>query len=157
MHAVTILATRDDGGEFQFAPESELWDHSGGEFVLHKDKHGMREHDYHLMEFVLDDQTGAGLKFPRVPHDAMWVALMEDRANPVCPNKDTVSDYEVLEPICVCDEQRRLIVRNDNPRREDWAFTLNFVKRGEDESDASRYVSWDPVTSNQDGGTGSHG
>ena len=44
------------------------------EFVFHKDGHGMRKHDYHLIEFVLDDQTGEGLKFPNVPHDAMWVS-----------------------------------------------------------------------------------
>jgi hypothetical protein len=57
-----------------------------------------------------------------------------------------------MEPICVCDDQQRLLVRNDNPRVENWSFTLNFVKRGEDASDPSRYVSWDPGGTNQNGG-----
>ena len=112
----------------------------------------MRSHDYHLVEFVLDDQTGDGLKFPPVPHDAMWVAKEGDDGTHVCPDSETDSDYSVMEPICVCDGGDRLIVRNDNPRKEDWAFTLNLVKRGEDPSDRGRYVNWDPVGSNQNGG-----
>jgi hypothetical protein len=152
MHPVTITATKDGGG-YHFQPHSELWNEAGEEFVFHKDQHGMRKHDYHLIEFVLDDRTGDGLKFPQVPHDAMWVTVGADRASRKCPDMHTVSDYSVMEPICVCDGEGRLIVRNDNPRKEDWSFTLNFVKRGEDESDAARYVSWDPGGANQNGGS----
>ena len=50
-----------------------IWDEARGEFVFSKERHGMSKHDYHLLEFVLDDQTGDGLRFPKVPHDAMWV------------------------------------------------------------------------------------
>lgn len=113
----------------------------------------MRARDYHLLEFVLHDGTGDGLKFPPVPHDAMWVAEGADRAHRRCPDMDTVNDYSVMEPICVCDEGQRLIVRNENPRREEWAFTLNFVKQGEDPTNRRAYVSWDPGGSNQNGGS----
>jgi len=152
MHPVPVLATKDAAGQYHFKPQSDLWDESEQEFVFHKDRHGMKVHDYHLIEFVLDDQTGDGLKFPPIPHDAMWVAEGADRANRTCPDMDTVSNYDVMEPICVCDGGERLIVRNDNPRKEDWAFTLNFVKRGEDDADRRRYVNWDPGGVNQDGG-----
>lgn len=152
MHPIPVRATKDDQGQYHFRPESDLWDDSGEEFHFHKDKHGMKSHDYHLVEFVLDDQTGDGLRFPKAPHDAMWVAEGADRANRICPDMNTVCDYSVMEPICVTDDRERLIVRNDNPRREDWAFTLNFVKKGEDESDRSRYVNWDPGGTNHNGG-----
>lgn len=66
---------------------------------------------------------------------------------------NTANDYSVMEPICVCDDCERLIVRNDNPRREEWAFTLNFVKRGEDPRNRREYINWDPGGSNQDGGS----
>jgi hypothetical protein len=151
MHQVTVKVTKDRAGDFHFEPQGEVWHDSHGHFSFHKDKHGMRKHDFHLVEFVLDDQTGDGLKFPNVPHDAMWVARVED-AQPKCPDKDTASDYEVMEPMCVCDGGGRLIVRNDNPRSEQWAFTLNFVKGGANEADADNYVSWDPITQNQNGG-----
>ncbi len=150
MHQVSIVATKR-GDATSFSAGSELWDEPNGALRFHKDHHGMRKHDYHLVEFILDDQTGEGLKFPSVPHDAMWVSKA-DEGQRSCPNKDTISDYEVLEPICVCDHGERLIVRNDNPRKEDWAFTLNFVKRDDSDEDTARYVSWDPITQNQNGG-----
>lgn len=148
MHPVTIRATKDNSGNYHFAPESELWDPSRTELVFKKDRHGMRKQDYHLVEFVLNDETGDGLKFPKVPHEAMWV--MEGAGK--CPDMHSVSNYDVMEPICVCGDRDRLIVRNDNPRREDWAFTLNFVKRGESDAERSRYVNWDPVGANHNGG-----
>lgn len=153
MHGVPLVATKDGGGGYHFKPQSDLWDESEQEFVFHKDRHGMRAQDYHLVEFVLDDQTGDGLRFPAVPHDAMWVTEGDERAKRKCPDMHTVSDYSVMEPICVCDAGERLIVRNDNPRQEDWSFTLNFVKRGEDESDRAGYVSWDPGGANMNGGS----
>jgi hypothetical protein len=152
MHPVTVLATKDRAGKYRFQPESDLWDEAEEEFTFRKDRHDMRACDYHLIEFVLDDHTGDGLKFPSIPHDAMWVAEGAERSNRQCPDMNTVNDYSVMEPICICDDGRRLIVRNDNPRNEDWAFTLNFVKRGKDESARGAYVNWDPGGSNQNGG-----
>jgi len=152
MHKVPLTADKDEAGHIRFRPHSDLWD-SNGMFKFHKDDHGMSKQDFHLVEYVLDDRTGEGLKFPSVPHDAMWVAAIEDPDRPVCPGKDTKSDYSVLEPISVCDQGQRLIVRNENPRREQWAFTLNFVKGGADERDVDDYVSWDPITDNHNGGT----
>lgn len=153
MHPVPLLATKSADGSYQFKPESDLWNDAEEEFAFHKDRHGMRTHDYHLVEFVLDDQTGDRLKFPPVPHDAMWVTEGAERANRTCPDMHTASDYSVMEPICVCDGGERLIVRNDNPRKEDWAFTLNFIREGDDGSDPGRYVSWDPGGANQNGGS----
>jgi len=152
IHPVALLATKDAAGTYRFQPQSDLWDGSEEEFVFHKDRHGMKEHDYHLLEFILDDRTGDGLEFPRSPHDAMWVtegARLTDRK---CPDMHTFSNYGVMEPICVSDDRKRLIIRNDNPRKEDWAFTVNLVKRGEEDSDRSRYVSWDPGGANHNGG-----
>jgi hypothetical protein len=153
MHPVPLLATKDEAGAYCFRPSSALWDESEQHFEFHKDRHDMRKHDYHLIEFVLDDQTGDKLMFPKVPHDAMWVTEGATRDQRRCPDMHSVSDYSAMEPVCVCDDQRRLIVRNDNARREDWAFTLNFVKAGEDESDRSRYVNWDPGGANHNGGS----
>ncbi|MGN6058248.1 MAG: hypothetical protein ACTHOI_06655 [Sphingomicrobium sp.] len=153
MHSVALVAKKDGTDTYQFQPRSDLWNEPEEEFVFHKDKHGMRAQDYHLVEFTLDDRTGDGLKFPETPHDAMCVTKGAERAKRQCPDLNTASDYSVMEPICVCDDQRRLIVRNDNPRREDWAFTLNFVKRGENGSDQRRYVNWDPGGANHDGGS----
>src|SRR5438270_13044808 len=136
LHQVPLVASNDADGSTRFTAGSELWDHPAGALRFHKDHHGMKTHDYHLVEFVLDDRTGQGLKFPATPHDAMWVAAADKAGETRCPDGSTESNYEVIEPICVCDAGRRLIVRNDNPRQEQWAFTLNFVKPGAEETDA---------------------
>jgi hypothetical protein len=153
IHPVPLVVTKDKAGAYRFEPRSELWDEKEEEFVFHKDKHGMKAHDYHLLEFVLDDRTDDGLRFPKTPHDAMWVDEGGPRAARKCPDMHTVSNYEVMEPICVSDDGKRLIFRNDNPRKEDWAFTVNFVKHGKDDSDRAGYVNWDPGGANHNGGS----
>jgi hypothetical protein len=149
MHPVSLKATKDGSGEVLLEPESDLWNGSR-KFDFHKDKHGMRKQDYHLIEFVLDDRSGDGLRFPDSPHDAMWVERVNDPDDSRCPNNESASDYEVVEPICVCDGGRRLIVRNDNPKEEAWSFTLNFRKRAADGSTA--HVQWDPIIQNHNRG-----
>ena len=146
MHQVTVTVTNDGQGGSSFKPRSDLWNESHGHFAFNKAGHDMGPNDYHLVEFALDDRTGAGLGFPAVPHDAMWVAKVEDPDHPKCPDTSTHSNYDVIEPICVCDEGQRLIVRNDDPRKEDWSFTLN-LKNGD-----GKAVSWDPIIKN--GGNG---
>jgi hypothetical protein len=146
MHNVRVTVTKDGQDGLSFAPSSSLWSEDHGHFAFHKAEHKMRPQDYHLVEFVLDDRTGDSLAFPAVPHDAMWVAKVEDSEHPTCPDAGTSSNYDVVEPICVCDNGQRLIVRNDDPREEQWSFTLN-LKKGDGET-----VSWDPIINN--GGNG---
>lgn len=148
MHPVTLTATKGPDGQVAFDADSHIWD-SSGKFVFHKGAHDMHKHDYHLVEFVLDDRTGDRLKFPSAPHDAMWVEKVEDPANPQCPRQASDSDYAVIEPICVCDHGKRLIVRNQNPDEQDWSFTLNFEKG---DGPAEDHVQWDPIIQNQNHG-----
>jgi hypothetical protein len=151
LHQVHVSAS-SDGDNVRFDAGSDLWEDSTGSLRFHKDQHGLRKQDYHLIEFVLADETGEGLRFPEVPHDAMWVAKAAPGGQTSCPSKDTASDYGVIDPICVSDDGQRLLVRNDNPHREQWGFTLNFVKRGNDAKNADDYVSWDPIIDNHNGG-----
>ena len=148
MHPVTVTAAKGADGTIGFRGDSSVWNDSEGHFAFHKDHHGMKKHDYHLIEFILDDETGEGLKFPSAPHDAMWIAKVDDPAHPHCPDGTAPSDYGVIDPICVCDGGKRLIVRNDNPREEHYAFTLNFTTAGN-----GQRVSWDPIIKNSNGGS----
>lgn len=146
MHHVRVTVTKDGKDGLNFAPRSGLWSEDHRHFAFDKAAHDMRPHDYHLVEFVLDDQTGDKMSFPAVPHDAMWITKVEDPEHPTCPDAGTQSNYDVVEPICVCDEGQRLIVRNDDSRKEDWSFTLNLKKAD------GQNVSWDPIINN--GGNG---
>lgn len=148
MHPVTVKATKGADGTINFRGDSPVWSDSDGHFAFHKDRHAMKKHDYHLIEFILDDQTGDGLRFPNAPHDAMWVAKVDDAAHPSCPDGSKPSDYSVIDPMCVCDDGGRLVVRNNNPREEHYSFTLNFTKEG-----AGDRVTWDPIIKNGNGGS----
>ncbi|HVI06397.1 MAG TPA: hypothetical protein VM711_09940, partial [Sphingomicrobium sp.] len=68
LHPVPLRATKNVSGQYQFRPDSDLWNDAEEELLFHKNKHGMSKHDYHLIEFTLDDQSGDGLRFPSVPH-----------------------------------------------------------------------------------------
>jgi len=151
LHPVTVTASKSGDGTIGFHGSSPVWDGSEAHFAFHKDHHGMKKHDYHLIEFVLDDDTGEGLRFPSAPHEAMWVAKVENADHPVCPDGETASDYSVIDPICVCDGGKRLIVRNDNPREEHFSFTLNFIK-GDERAGSGQGVCWDPIIKNGNGG-----
>jgi hypothetical protein len=153
LHPVTVHITKDHSGRYRFEPESEIWDSERDELVFSKDRHGMHSHDHHLLEFIVDDRTGDELRFPPVPHDAMWVAAgHEEPGRRQCPDLHTSSDYSVMEPISVSPDRRRLFVRNDNHQKQHWVFTMNFAKPGQ-ENDKSRFVSWDPGGNNQNGGS----
>lgn len=144
-----ITISRNDG-QFRFTADSVIWDEESQALQFHKDRHGLTKQDFHLGEFVVEDKSGEGLRFPPAPHDAIWVTRIE--GEPACPNHIIASNYDVLEPICVADDGQRLLVRNTNPRREQWAFSLNFVRLGDDEADAAKFTRWDPIIDNHNGG-----
>lgn len=151
LHPVLITASLEDG-RVQFTAVSDIWHTQDQALRFHKDQHGLKKQDFHLVEFTIDDKSGKGLRFPAAPHDAIWVTRIEGAGKTACPDKTTGSNYDVLEPVCVTDDGKRLFVRNGNPQREQWAFTLNFVKAGDDQADADTFTSWDPIIDNHDGG-----
>lgn len=153
IHRVELTITRDGGGGYRFDPQSDLWDEHRQEFVFRKDAHAMHAHDYHLLEFALDDRTGEGLTFPPNPHNAIWVAEgHEEPGSRNCPDRHTQCNYDAMDPMGVSPEGDRLLVRNDNARKEHWVFTINVAKAGEDPANAERFISWDPGANNQNGG-----
>lgn len=150
-HWITVKATKK-GSKVEFEPIcGELWD--GRKFVFDKTKLQMGNGDHHKLMFVLDDRTGLGLRFPSIAEDAMWVKQIPDVNSYECPGKDD-HDYEVLRPHNVIDGGTKLIAFNSNPDERKWAFSLNFVKDNEDEADVSKFVCWDPIGDNRDGGSG---
>jgi hypothetical protein len=63
-------------------------------------------------------------------------------------------DDWLIKPICGRDDGERLIESNHNPRREHRSFALNLRARGESPNERSRYVSWDPGGTDDNGGSG---
>ena len=126
------------------------WDKDTNTFTFDKkDFPGMAAEDYHLLEFMLTDNTGGGLHFPKRPDDAMWVMGVAPGSQPKCPDKDDSCDYSIFRPLARLAPNRYLVM-NLNPAIEKWTFTLNFVKQGCSETDRDGFIPFDPIGDNKD-------
>src|SRR5215210_3425413 len=105
---VKVKLTADWDNQHQnvvFDPSSRIWSHSHKMYRFNKIKEGMKESDYHEVEFVLeDDKTGLGLRLPQDPKDAFWVKRYISADPSHCPNANDVSDYSVFEPVSRADD-----------------------------------------------------
>jgi hypothetical protein len=137
---IDVVTTNTGTG---FTSTSRFYNAEEERFIFSKRRLKMKHDDYHLIEFILDDQANLGLRFPDKPEDAMWVARASANQK-VCPGPND-KDYSVLRPYAVVGGTK-LCVHNPNMQIEDWAFTLNFLNT------AGVSVPWDPIGGNQDGG-----
>lgn len=73
------------------------------------------------------------------------------------PNSANGCDYSTIRPKRVEIDSKgvrdTLVVENDNFEVANWAFSLNFVAEGADQSGNCDLVRWDPITQNQNGGS----
>ena len=160
IHRVKLNLSLVDG-ELAVDPQSPLWRKSnkykaGGKFVFNKQDNMMDRSDRHLVEFVIHkDGTGLNLQFPTEKANAFWVIPAKDINS--CPESSEGCDYSTIRPREVKTDNKgqrdTLIVENDNFEVADWAFSLNFVASGADQSGAGDLVRWDPITQNQNGGS----
>ncbi|MEO6433027.1 MAG: hypothetical protein ABIO29_03485 [Sphingomicrobium sp.] len=155
------LSLSMNGDDLEVAVDSPLWRTSqrykaGGKFVFSKKENMMGRSDRHVVQFVIHkDNTGLGLQFPTEKNNAIWVIPAETIND--CPQSAEGCDYSTIRPKSVETDSHglrdTLVVENDNFEIANWAFSLNFVARGADESGNGKLVRWDPITQNQNGGS----
>ena len=110
-----------------------------------KDALGLRKHDWHEIDFRLDEPTGK-LAFHPDKHEAIWVARGTESEAPACPSAPS-RDHGVV-PISVADQLLR--VRNDNAEPCLLSFRLNFIAAGSGNDEIVAFL--DPIMGNQNGG-----
>lgn len=111
-----------------------------------KDDLGLRKHDWHEIDFLLDEPSGT-LAFHPDKHQAIWVARGSRTEAPPCPAAPS-RDAGVV-PLSVTDN--RLRVRNDNAEPCLLSFRLNFVAAGTGDEAIVAFL--DPIMSNGNGGS----
>lgn len=140
---ITVRA-RSSSGTWTFAMQVE------GEQVdrvdYSKDRLGLRKHDWHEIDFHLDEPSGE-LAFHPDKHEAIWVKRGSESEAPPCPTKPS-RDHGVV-PMSVT--ARLLRVRNDNAERCLLSFRLNFVAAGTNNEEIVAFL--DPIMGNQNGGS----
>lgn len=141
---LTVKA-RHDGSSWSFALH-----HDGeptDEVTYSKDAHGLRAHDWHEVDFILDEPTGQ-LAFHPDKSTAIWVARGTAAAAPPCPMTPS-HDHGVVP---ISSAAKLLRVRNDNAEPCLLSFRLNFVEAGSGSDDIVAFL--DPIMNNQNGGSG---
>ena len=137
----------DPPDQVRFSLDSKLKGPNGA-LVFNKTNDGMKKVDYYLVEFDLVDKSSLDLSFAPNPMVAFWVNWNSQS----CPNGACYS-HEIYA--VGVDEQhgKKLLVRNEDNSIVDFAFSLGFLKGGFDPSDPNGYIRYDPIGTNQDGGS----
>ena len=152
---VTVHASPGtQGREVDFWIESDLkkvpTDPADEELIFNKTNNGMKKKDWYEVDFDLDDHSGLKLEFAPNPMLAFWVSMGSPfNPQPGCPQMP--SYCESVYAISV--NPSKLTVRNEDEVWSTFRFSLGFLKGGQDPKNQNSYVRYDPIGSNQDGGS----
>ena len=150
---VKVVFTAMDGGQYSMTMDNN----PVTTLVFDKNNYqingqGMKKKDYFVIKFTLDDQTSAkNLTVPTNPMNAIWICTPRQKNPPQCPNS---ASYDQQIYAIGTDSDKGIVwVRNEDMIKEDFQFTLCFLKRDTDPSDPNNYINYDPGGQNMNGGT----
>lgn len=119
--------------------------------VFDKHQDDMLKSDHYKIEFKLHNTKGAKLRFSRMKDKVLWASEVFDPKGDECPPPGSSFDGLYVDPTDY-PQDRVLEVINTNMSKQFFAFALNFVQDGEDEGPDTRYVCFDPIGENRNGG-----
>lgn len=121
--------------------------------VFNKDTDKMKKSEDYKVEFKLHNQKGAKLCFSKDKSMVMWAMAATGAPSNACPPPNSTYPEFYVDPATFI-EDRLLTVINEDKTVEDVAFALNFLEEGEKDGPNANYICYDPIASNQNGGTG---
>ena len=140
--AVTIVAEMNNGKiDFHMEQRNQYTEI----LVFNKTKDGMKKADNYLIDFTLDDRSGAGLGFNT--QNPIYISKGSDKHLPKCPMNGSVGGPNEFSVIGT-PTSTKLTVQNDDMNECFYKFVLNFQ-----DSSGKRHV-FDPIFGNQNGGFG---
>jgi hypothetical protein len=136
-------------GEYLFSMEEGGVASSTLQFDKTKDK--MKKSDDYKIEFKLHNRKGADLVFSQLADKVMW-AMATSGPTGACPPKDSCFPGFYVDPTNF-PQQEVLDVINTDKTKQFFSFCLNFVPRGTKEDKNTKYICYDPIGDNMDGGS----
>lgn len=118
--------------------------------VFNKNDDNMKKSENYKIEFKLHNTKGADLVFSKIEDKVLWAMAIPEPSD-ACPPPGSTFPGLYVDPTAFI-EDRRLTVINEDKSMQHFAFALNFVHRGEREGPNTKYICYDPVGSNQNGG-----
>ena len=109
-------------------------------------KEGMHKDEPNKITFEINNRSTRNWLFPSDERNAMWVASNATDCPKALPPENPEFPIKKMK---VSQDREQLTVDNLNTRKADYKFALNFV----DGDDQKHLYSYDPIWSNQNGGT----
>ena len=121
------------------------------ELEFDKTKDNMKKSENYSIEFQLQNQDGAALRFSKDPLKVLWAKPVSSKSDP-CPSSDCYMDeIFYLDPNETIKDHKVTVINTD-PDVQLFKFAFNFLPPGESDPPPSGYVWYDPIGSNQNGG-----
>ena len=122
--------------------------------VFNKDTDNMKKKDDYRIEFKLHNQKGAKLHFSKDKSMVLWAEVATGAPPNACPAPNSTCPEFYVDPAAYI-EDRVLKVINTDMTAQDISFALNFLEEGNSDGPDASYICYDPIASNQNGGSSS--
>lgn len=119
--------------------------------VFNKNTDNMKKSDDYKVEFKLHNQKGAKLCFSKDKSMVLWAEVVTGTPPHPCPAPKSSCSEFYLDPTAYI-EDRLLTVINTDKTVQDISFALNFLEEGQVDGPDAKYICYDPIVSNQNGG-----
>lgn len=120
--------------------------------VFDKNTENMRKSEDFKIEFKLHNRKGADLCFSKVKEKVMW-AMATDGPTGECPPEGSSFPGFYVDPTSFMRDDVLTVINTDKTQQY-FSFCLNFVPRGTKEDSDTKYILYDPIGDNRNGGTG---
>lgn len=140
-----IVATRKAANDYSF--RLTAMNGQDPNLVFNKTKDNMKERDYYLLEFHLDNEQGCQLEFVNDRAKVLSACRAEDAVNNCAPEGSELPSVFYVHPTKKIGKNL-LYVINSNPLVEDFFFGFSFVSK-----DGTESAYFDPGGSNQNAGS----
>lgn len=121
------------------------------ELEFSKDKDKLKKSQYYTITFVLDAANNGGLRFSHDYDTVFWAKEIPNRTAPCVSSVSHLPGLFVDPATPIEDRQIKVINVDRHPQL--FAFAFNFLRPGDTDGPGTAYALFDPIGSNQNGGT----
>lgn len=115
-----------------------------------KDQDKLKKSQYYTLNFQLDKNENAGLRFSRDPTKVMWAKYVPGPTSP-CVDAECHLEEIFLDPATPIQDDAITVINVDRTTNY-FAIGFNFLRPGDNDGPGVDYALYDPIGGNQDGG-----
>ena len=148
---VTISAVADNSQPSGYRFSMLYNSNAVSELEFSKDKDKLKKSQYYTVTFVLDPTNNGGLRFSHARDTVFWAKEIPNKTAP-CVNSASHLPGIFVDPATPI-QDREIKVINVDRQPQLFTFAFNFLRPGDSDGPNTNYALFDPIGSNQNGGT----